>query len=100
MATRITDHPTLGEFASFNDGGLSSGDTTNADARIFAQSADDEICITGLSGSFPNSRNVAEFEHNLWNKVNMRVYICVSNAHKDFFAFRRSDAQSNEWLNH
>lgn len=38
-------------------------------ARIFAQSTGDEICITGLAGAFPSSRNVAEFEHNLWNKV-------------------------------
>lgn len=41
----------------------------HVDSRIFAKNAEDEICITGMAGSFPSSRNVAEFEHNLWNKV-------------------------------
>lgn len=39
-------------------------------SRIFAPSPDDEIVITGISGKFPNSKNLAEFSHNLYNKVN------------------------------
>lgn len=31
----------------------------------------DEIVITGLSGKFPNSKNVAELSHNLYNKIDM-----------------------------
>lgn len=41
----------------------------NCAARIFAASADEEICISGMSGQFPASQNVAEFEENLYNKV-------------------------------
>lgn len=29
----------------------------------------DEIVITGMSGQYPNSKNVKEFEYNLYNKV-------------------------------
>lgn len=32
---------------------------------------DDEIVISGVSGRFPNSDNMAEFAHNLYNKVDM-----------------------------
>lgn len=32
-------------------------------------SEDDEIVMSGLSGRYPNSANVAEFAHNLYNKV-------------------------------
>jgi fatty acid synthase len=32
---------------------------------------EDEVVISGISGRFPNSANVAEFAHNLWNKVDM-----------------------------
>lgn len=31
----------------------------------------DEIVITGVSGKFPNAKNVAEFSDKLYNKVNM-----------------------------
>lgn len=31
----------------------------------------DEIVISGISGRFPNSANVAEFASNLYNKVDM-----------------------------
>jgi fatty acid synthase, animal type len=34
-------------------------------------SSKDEIVISGISGRFPNSKNVAEFARNLYNKVNM-----------------------------
>lgn len=43
--------------------------SAGAAARIFAASADEEICISGVSGQFPSSRNVAEFEENLYSKV-------------------------------
>lgn len=45
------------------------GGEANSGARIFSPSADEEICITGLAGSFPSCRNVADLEHNLYNKV-------------------------------
>lgn len=54
----------MSENSHSNDGGAA-----NRSARIFAQSSDDEICITGIAGKFPNSKNVAEFEYNLYNKV-------------------------------
>jgi hypothetical protein len=30
----------------------------------------ESIVISGVSGRFPNTDNVAEFSHNLYNKVN------------------------------
>lgn len=38
-------------------------------ARTHPATPDDDIVITGVSGSFPNSKNVEEFAHNLYNKV-------------------------------
>lgn len=38
-------------------------------ARIWPQTPDDEIVISGISGKFPKSKNVAEFADNLYNKV-------------------------------
>lgn len=38
-------------------------------ARIWPQSPDDEIVISGISGKFPSAKNVTEFAHNLYNKV-------------------------------
>jgi fatty acid synthase, animal type len=32
---------------------------------------DDDVVISGISGRFPNSRNMAEFEYNLFNKIDM-----------------------------
>lgn len=32
---------------------------------------DDEVVISGVSGRFANSRNIAELSHNLYNKINM-----------------------------
>lgn len=32
---------------------------------------DDAIVVSGISGRFPNANNVQEFEHNLYNKVDM-----------------------------
>lgn len=31
----------------------------------------DEIVVSGMAGRFPNSANVNEFEHNLFNKIDM-----------------------------
>lgn len=38
-------------------------------SRTFPLTPDDDIVISGISGKFPNSKNVAEFESNLYNKV-------------------------------
>lgn len=40
-----------------------------AETRVHPISKDDEIVVTGVSGRFPNSSNVAEFSHNLYHKV-------------------------------
>lgn len=32
---------------------------------------EDEIVISGISGRFPNSNNMADFAYNLYNKVDM-----------------------------
>ncbi|KAJ6632790.1 hypothetical protein Bhyg_15629, partial [Pseudolycoriella hygida] len=37
-------------------------------SRIFPSSPDDDIVISGISGKFPNAKNVDEFEHKLYNK--------------------------------
>lgn len=37
--------------------------------RIHAASPDDEIVISGISGKFPNARNVSIFAEKLYNKV-------------------------------
>lgn len=39
--------------------------------RAFCEDPDDEIVITGISGRFPNSANVAEFASNLYAAVDM-----------------------------
>jgi fatty acid synthase len=39
--------------------------------NICDQNVDDEIVISGVSGRFPNSNNMAEFSHNLFNKIDM-----------------------------
>lgn len=69
--TNISDErPSTNGVATLNGDNSNSKDRSRScEARIFAKSADDEICITGIAGSFPSSRNVAEFEHNLWSKV-------------------------------
>lgn len=40
-------------------------------SRYYAQSEDDDIVISGIGGRFPNSMNLAELEHNLYNKIDM-----------------------------
>lgn len=42
---------------------------TNVSARIFPETPDDEVVISGVSGRFPSTDNVEEFAYNLYNKV-------------------------------
>lgn len=39
--------------------------------KMSEMNVDDEIVISGVSGRFPNSNNMAEFAHNLYNKIDM-----------------------------
>lgn len=43
--------------------------TKTVNARVHAATPDDEIVISGISGKFPNAKNVAEFSNYLYNKV-------------------------------
>lgn len=38
-------------------------------SRIFPETDGDQVVISGMAGKFPNSRNIAEYEYNLYNKV-------------------------------
>lgn len=38
-------------------------------SRMFPLTPDDDIVVSGISGKFPNSKNILEFEENLYNKV-------------------------------
>lgn len=38
-------------------------------SRTHSLTPGDDIVISGISGKFPNSKNVEEFAHNLYNKV-------------------------------
>lgn len=38
-------------------------------SRSHSATPGEDIVISGISGKFPNSRNVEEFAHNLYNKV-------------------------------
>lgn len=40
-------------------------------ARATFSDPQDEIVISGIAGRFPNSNNVADFAHNLYNKIDM-----------------------------
>lgn len=42
-------------------------------SRMFPLTPDDDIVVSGISGKFPNSRSVAEFEKNLYNKVGVTL---------------------------
>lgn len=46
-------------------------------SRMFPLTPDDEIVVSGMSGKFPNSRNVAEFESNLYNKVRVPIEFLI-----------------------
>lgn len=37
--------------------------------RVFAENDDSEVVISGMSGRFPNSRNIADLDYHLYNKV-------------------------------
>lgn len=38
-------------------------------ARVFAETPEDEIVIGGVSGRYPSCDNIEQFSHNLYNKV-------------------------------
>lgn len=40
-------------------------------SRIYPETPDDEIVISGISGRFPSSSNLHEFAYNLYNKIDM-----------------------------
>ncbi|EDW67835.2 fatty acid synthase [Drosophila virilis] len=40
-------------------------------SRILPESDGDEIVISGMAGKFPNSKNITEYEYNLYNKIDM-----------------------------
>lgn len=48
---------------------LKNNKDNNRNNRILATDPGDEIVIGGVAGRFPNSKDVAEFRHNLYNKV-------------------------------
>lgn len=54
-------------------------------SRTFPSTPDDDIVVSGFSGKFPNSRNVAEFERNLYNKVNGAKWFSSILYAKSFF---------------
>lgn len=39
----------------------------------FADSEENKIVVSGMSGRFPKSRNIEEFEYNLYNKVSSNL---------------------------
>lgn len=45
------------------------------ESRIKPATEGDEIVITGISGKFPSAKNMAEFESNLYNKVDMVIIL-------------------------
>lgn len=63
-------------------------------SRTHAATPDDDIVITGVSGKFPNSKNVEEFAHHLYNKVSfeqensMQEKSFEKNTHTIRFDFR------------
>lgn len=38
-------------------------------SRIHPTTPDEEIVISGMAGRFPNSHDIDEYKHNLYNKV-------------------------------
>ena len=47
----------------------------NVRTRAFPATPDDEIVISGISGRFPNSQNMNEYGHNLFNMVILFYFI-------------------------
>lgn len=56
-------------------------------SRAHPRTPGDAIVISGVSGKFPNSRNVEEYAHNLYNKVRRQfeALAFVWNFFLDFF---------------
>lgn len=82
----------------------SSRDFQTVEARIRPESADDEIVISGISGKFPKAGNMAEFAHNLYNKVNkMRRFFfgshIICNECKSVLTQSKSDVDVLWWMN-
>lgn len=44
-------------------------DGTKLYSRIHPTTPDEEIVISGMAGTFPNSHDIDEYKHNLYNKV-------------------------------
>lgn len=42
-------------------------------SRTHPATPDDDIVISGMAGKYPNSKNVEEFSHNLFNKVYSKI---------------------------
>lgn len=42
-------------------------------SRIFPETDEDDIVVSGISGRFPNSRSISEYEYNLYNKVQFSI---------------------------
>lgn len=40
-------------------------------SRVYPLTPEDEIVISGISGRYPNSKNISDFGHNLFNKIDM-----------------------------
>lgn len=38
-------------------------------SRAYPETDGDDIVISGMAGKFPNSKNISEYEYNLYNKV-------------------------------
>lgn len=47
-------------------------DGTKLISRVHPTTPDDEIVIAGMAGSFPNSHDIDEYKHNLYNKVSFK----------------------------
>lgn len=56
---------------------------------------DDEIIVTGIAGRFPNSANMSELSHNLFNKIDMVDEVESRWRHLDPEVPRRSGKVSN-----
>lgn len=50
---------------------MSSSHDRRVLTRATVSDPQDEIVISGIGGRFPNSKNMAEFEYNLYNKIDM-----------------------------
>lgn len=50
-------------------------------SRVRPETPGDEIAISGISGRFPNSHDMEEYEYNLYNKVSF--FYCGLNGSED-----------------